>query len=193
MKRLFFFAMTFFLPLLAEELSPKPLSNSLKGIRFVNKWERVERAPELPLYTVTAEGLFLFDLYPSFLSKLQSSYIGSPLTKGTLERLETEIVEFYASKGQPFVVVSIPEQDFGPGELQVVIIEPRFGEIRYKGNKYSSPERLGALAAMQSGQPIDTEKFLRNLTQMNRTPFRRTDAMWKAGVKPGTVDLELDT
>ena len=86
-----------------------------------------------------------------------------------------------------------PDQNLGSGTQQMATLEPKFGELRYKGNKYSSPEQLRKLVDMKAGESIDGEKLVRSLAKMNQTPFRRTDAVWKPGAKPGTVDLELDT
>ena len=43
------------------------------------------------------------------------------------------------------------------------------------------------------GDPIDTKTVFEDVAWLNLNPFRRTDAVFKPGEKPGTTDIELVT
>lgn len=167
-------------------------STTLEAIRFLPKND-ASSSEKCPSCAVSADRVFLLRTNPYFLQKLQAKYIGKELCLSLLESLEEDVIDFYHSHSQPFVVVSIPKQEFSSGILDVVVMEPVFGEVLFKGNEDSSPEMLKNLIAMQSGDPIDGQELLKKMQRMNDNPFRRTDAVWKPGVKPGTCDLELNT
>ena len=187
--------------LLASEDSPDPSAplqsecvlDELQGIRFVGNWDLVQKKFEQPIYTVIADRVFLLNSHPSFLQQLQSRYVGRSFTQRDLWNLECDLSAFYRSHGQPFAIICVPKQNLEGNVLQVVVTEARLGQVSFKGNQNSSPDKLRKLIRANPGDPIDGTRLVQDMARMNQNPFRRTDAVWRPGAKPGTADLELDT
>ncbi len=77
--------------------------------------------------------------------------------------------------------------------LQIVIVEGRLGEIKTRGNRWTSDNRLVKGLDIKSNERINSYLMQRNLAWLNRNPFRTTDAVLAAGEEPGTTDIELVT
>lgn len=177
----------------STDLQSDIVTNSLNGILIHGRWDKVKKVPELDLYTVKTSDVSLLSQHPGFLAQLQNEFVGKPLTQGALWKLKADIAEFYCAQGQPFVVVSIPRQSLSKGVLQVVVDEAVLGNVTAKGNEYVSPTRLKSFLSASPGSVIDGKQLVKELARMNQNPFRRTDAIFRPGKKPGTADLELAT
>jgi len=167
------------------------IADSLNGILFLGSWDKVRKGADAS--GVVSQGVALLDRHPAFLRQLQAEFIGRPLTQGALWKIKADVSEFYCSQGQPFVIVSIPKQKPGNGVLQVVVDEARFGNITVKGNDAFTPDRIRGFVQAKSGDLIDGKQLVQDMARMNQNPFRRTDAVFRPGKKPGTADLELAT
>jgi hemolysin activation/secretion protein len=169
------------------------VANSLRGIIIHGRWTKVRKEPEADVHGVQVSGVALLSDNPGFLEQLQTEFIGRPLTQGALWKLKSDIAFFYRSQGQPFVVVSIPHQNLSKGILQVVVDEAVYGNITVKGSEYFTPGQIKNYLSAKSGGPIDGRQLVKDMARMNQNPFRRTDAIFRPGKKPGTADLELAT
>lgn len=170
------------------------VANPLKGILFLDSWEKLRKEPpEDAALNVIVNGDSQLGQNRSFLQELQTEFVGKTFTQESLWDLKRKVVEFYCSRGQPLVIVSIPRQDLSKGILQVVVEEARLGSIITKGNEYFTPDQIKAYIRGKPGAPIDGRLLLKDLARMNQNPFRRTDAIFRPGKKPGVADLELAT
>ena len=180
-------------PLAAAPLQSELVLPILQGIRLLGNWNLVNRTVNQPIYTVMTEQVFLLEKHPGFLDTLQSTYVGKPLTQEAIWNLKCDLVDFYGSHGQPFAVISVPHQDLKHGILQVVVSEAKYGNITVRGDQHFPPSRIRNFIQAKPGDPIDGRQLLKDMARMNQNPFRRTDAIWRPGAKPGTADLELAT
>ena len=174
-------------------LQSEIVASPLNGILIYGSWDQVRKEPVADVNGVQSKGVSLLASHPGFLKKLQDEFVGLPLTQGALWKLKSDISEFYCKQDQPFVVVSVPRQNMSKGILQVVVDEAILGNITVKGNKYYTPDRLKSFLNVQPGSPIDGKQLVKDMARMNQNPFRRTDAIFRPGKKPGTADLELAT
>lgn len=179
---------TFVASLQGEEVLDK-----LEGICFVGDWNLVKQRHSQLRYSVIAENVALLQAHPGFLDQIQRKYVGYPLTQDAIWNLKYDIVNFYNSLNQPFSVVCIPHQDLDQKILQVVVIEAKLGNVLTRGNQEVAPSYLRSFIQGKPGEPIDGVQLVKDLARMNQNPFRRTDAVWKPGAKPGVADLELVT
>jgi len=177
-------------PMMAQESVILP---ELSGILLLGDWNLVRTEPLEPLSGVKTMSVHLLENEKSFLATLDDRFIGKTLTVGSMDKIKQDIADFYESKNQPLVVVTIPKQELTKGVLQVVVREARLGEIRYKGNRYFTNQQLGKYIRAKSGDTIATGELYEDLAFMNHNPFRRTDAVFTPGDKPGVADLELLT
>lgn len=170
-----------------------PVLETLQGILILGDWSLVRKTPREKFCGVEAQGLVLLTEHPGFLNTLRARYVGRPLTKEAIYRLQADIGAFYREKGQPFAIVDIPRQDPSQHILQVVVKEANLGKVVVNGNRFVKGETLREFIRAKPGSPIDAVQLVQDLTRMNQNPFRRTDAVFRPGDKPGTADLELAT
>ena len=170
-----------------------PMVESLQGIVILGSWDHVRNQPVTDCDCVIAEDVLLLERHPKFLQKLYDTYIGKALTQKAIWNLKNEITDFYRSQNQPFVVVSIPKQELTKCMLQVVVKEAVLGEVYSSGNCYFPTRWLAEEMSTNPGDPIDTKVVYEDIAWLNLNPFRRTDAIFKPGEKPGTTDIELVT
>lgn len=199
MRKLFTLALFFLTSLHAFDVESDASSSErapveyLNGILFVGNWSEVRRSSVDELRCVVAKDVALLRKHPDFLRSLQGEYIGYPITRKLIDDLKNEIAQFYKSKNQPFVAVTIPKQDFSNGVLQVVIEEATLGTLYVRGNCFFPSRWFSDIMRIQPGQPIDAQTVLEDVAWLNLNPFRRTDAIFKPGDKPGVTDIELVT
>ncbi|MBI5273012.1 MAG: ShlB/FhaC/HecB family hemolysin secretion/activation protein [Chlamydiia bacterium] len=174
-------------------VSAPVLLDCLQGLLLVDRLDQVRKDPEQGDRAVVADRVGFLNQHPAFLRRLSAEYIGKQLTQETLERLQEQIVNFYRSQGQPFVIVSIPRQNFTQGILQVIVSEGLLGNVTFKGNRHVLPSRLREQIRTESGQLLEGVTLVQDLARINQNPFRRTDAILRPGTKPGIVDIELAT
>lgn len=138
-------------------------------------------------------GVALLERHPGFVQQLKRSYLGLPLTCGTLKALKEEVSHFYEKKNQLLTWVTIPKQSWEDGVVKVVVEEVRLGTIRPQGNTFFSGTELMHAIRTKSGDPIIAEDVMEDLAWLNQNPFRRTDAVWSPGKQKGIADLDLVT
>lgn len=182
MKMKFFAVLLFLSQLYAEEIRSIVLIGSPKDLMTPTQEEISE--------TVSTRGVDL----PGSLSDLQKAVQGS-LEKGgssLYPNLKKDIYAYFEENGRPFVIVSIPSQDTKKGVLQVVVEESRLGNISVEGERYTSPTLLKKYIAIRPGEPIATGRLAKDVSFMNRNPFRRVDAVYAPGQKEWTTDIILE-
>lgn len=69
----------------------------------------------------------------------------------------------------------------------------RLGEIHTEGNRYFASHEIAKYIRTKPGEAIDLQDIVQDLAWMNQNPFRRTNAIFKPGTQPGTMDLDLVT
>ena len=101
----------------------------------------------------------------------------------------------YAARGFEAVEVEIPIQPserFAQGIVQLAVHEVPLGEVRVVDAKHHSGESVRAdVPSLIVGQPIDIAALQREVAEANRFPDRTITPRFRAGVQPGTVDVEL--
>ncbi len=183
MQRLLYLFLLFAFPLIAD----------LKGLLILGNWDETRKEPVDTIEGVKVVGVSLIRQHPDFIRELHEDYIDLPFSEETIQALKEQITEFYRSKNAPFVVVSVPKQEFSKDTLQIVVTEARLGKITSVGNNYFPTRWLSEMMRTSPGDPIRTDEVLEDLAWLNLNPFRRTDAIFKPGAKPGTADIELVT
>lgn len=197
MHRFLFLFLFFFSPLISEtaqrDLSNVPIVECLNGILLLGSWDQVRKVPVDDIEGVIAEGVTMLQRSPEFLYKIQAQYVGKPLSQRTIWRIKNQIANYYRSKNQPLVVVSVPKQELTKCVLQLVVEEAKLGKINSVGNCYFPTRWLTGAMRTRPGETIFSNQVLEDVAWLNLNPFRRTDAIFKPGEKPGTTDIDLVT
>jgi hemolysin activation/secretion protein len=196
---LLFFALLASAGTIAQEEIPigsmqsEVVTDCLQGIVFRGSWKEMGEEIKKGTSKVVSDGVVLLSEHPGFLDDLEDEFVGNPLTQGAIWKLKADVADFYRSHGQPFVVIAIPRQGMARGILQVVVEEAKLGNISVKGNEHYTPGEIREFLRAKPGAPIDGLALVQDMARMNQNPFRRTDAIFRPGKKPGTADLELAT
>jgi hemolysin activation/secretion protein len=198
MIRSFFIAtlLTFTSSTIAQDVgSPTEefIVGNLEGVLLLGDWNFVRYKPVDKVQGVVSEGISLLDNNYEFLSEISDRFVDKPLTQHSMKEMKQMITDYYESENQPLVVVSTPNQEVTNGVLQLVVTEARLGQIHYKGNRYFTSQQLGHYIRARKGQPIVAKDLYEDLSFMNLNPFRRTDAVFTPGARPGLADIELLT
>lgn len=118
------------------------------------------------------------------------TYLGTELTKETLQEIKQTIYKYFRKKGHPLILVAVPTQSFD-GLLKLRVTESQLGDIQVKGNKHFSSSRLKKYIKIKSGGDINELLLVKNLNLINRNPFRHADILYSPGTHPNTTDIIL--
>lgn len=153
------------------------------------------KATEIDIENV--EGVQIVDLLlPGNLKNLEkrlSPFLGVSISKEEIVAIKQKVIAFYQDHYHPIVHVEIPDQNSSSNVLQLIVEEASLGEIRCDGNRYFSDGRLLSYTHLISGKPINIKTLTRDLSWINRNPFRQTNAVFVPAEKPGFTDIELIT
>jgi hemolysin activation/secretion protein len=119
-------------------------------------------------------------------------FLGRPVSRESLGRMETMVRILLGSRGRPFALVYTPPQDITDGTVRIVVrLAALEGDVRVDGHRWFARERyLGALRA-RPGEALDAAALAADLAWLNRNPFRRVTPVVEAGERPGTTRVTL--
>jgi hemolysin activation/secretion protein len=139
---------------------------------------RVEGADSLPQIDVEAA------VYP---------FLGPRRTSDDVEKARAALEKAYHDKGFQTVGVSVPQQDAQRGFIVLKVAENRVGRLRVKGSRYFSLANVKRNApSLQEGKLPDFQAVTKDIVALNRWSDRRVTPSLRAGVTPGTVDVDLN-
>ncbi len=151
--------------------------------------------------TATAERLLDVEAYDVDGAKLLAQedieaavypFLGPGRTKADVDHAREALEKAYHDRGYQTVVVEIPAQSVSDNIVRLHVIEAPIGRLRVTGSRYYSPEAVRREAsALQEGETPDIGRAQRQITELNRLPDRRVTPLLRAGVAPGTVDVDL--
>jgi hemolysin activation/secretion protein len=144
---------------------------------FINEY-RVEGVHHLPRLAVESA------VYP---------YLGPGRTRDDVELARAALEAAYHEAGFQTVAVQIPAQPLASGVIRLLAVERTVGRLRVKGAKYSSPQKIKALApSLAEGSVIDFNQVSKDVVALNQSADRAVTPALRAGVAPDTVDVDLD-
>lgn len=172
-------------PLAAEE-------KILKGIVLLGKNEECLSKEELS----EIEGVFAFDIPPTkgtfyLNADLCEQYIEKPWNMETLEAIKETISDYYVKQGNPFVLITIPEQNITQNIVQIHILQAKLGKLEFEGNTWTPTKTLEKYLSLPSGCPISMRAVEKNLNFFNRNPFRRASVIYGPGKETGEADMTV--
>lgn len=140
---------------------------------------RVEGSEALPQIEVEAA------VYP---------FLGPNRNESDVEKARAAIEKAYHDKGLKTVSVSVPPQNALRGFVVLKVTENRVGQLRVKGSRYFDLEKIKRTApSLREGTlPNLDSDVKRDVIALNQWPDRRVTPALRAGLKPGTVDVDLN-
>lgn len=168
-----------------------PMMPYIKALVLVNQEDEIHE-----LDVKGAAGLKICDLaVPGDIESLECVlnplYLNQPLTQDLLSKLKRQIILYYKEHYRPIVMVNVPEQDVTDGVLFLVVTEGRLGQVVCEGNRWFSKNSYKRKMHIKSGEPIDENKVLKDVSWLNRNPFRNVDIFFAPGYEEGMTDIQL--
>jgi hemolysin activation/secretion protein len=119
-------------------------------------------------------------------------FLGPDRTVADIEAARAALEKLYRDRGFSSVVVELPAQTVADDIVRLHVVEATVGRLRVTGSRYFSPDgiRQEAAAFAEGGVP-NIDKAQKELAQLNRASDLRVTPVLRAGVVPGTVDVDL--
>ncbi len=132
-----------------------------------------------------------FSDFPRPVGLSLQNYIGRPVSLGSLDRMVKDVIVAYREGDRPVVDVLLPEQDITSGVVQLVVIESELSRIRVEGVDADTEEFIRSQMRVKKGEVIRASEVLRDLSWVNRSPYRKVDMIYAPGYEFGTTDIIL--
>ncbi|MEX2577898.1 MAG: ShlB/FhaC/HecB family hemolysin secretion/activation protein [Verrucomicrobiales bacterium] len=132
-----------------------------------------------------------FDEFPREVGLTLQQYIGRPVSLSSLDQMVKEVIVAYREGDRPVVDVLLPEQDITSGVVQLVVIESELARVRVEGVDVDTEEFIRSQMRIKKGEVIRASEVLRDLSWVNRSPYRKVDLAYAPGYEFGTTDIIL--
>jgi hemolysin activation/secretion protein len=120
-------------------------------------------------------------------------YLGPGRTEADVEQARAALEKVYQDKGFQTVQVVIPQQEVRGGVVYLQVEEARVGRLRVKGSRYFSLDSVkNGAPSLAEGKVPNFNDVARDIVALNQLPDRRVSPTMRAGVEPGTVDVDLE-
>jgi hemolysin activation/secretion protein len=109
-----------------------------------------------------------------------------------VEQARAALEKAYQAKGFQTVSVQIPPQQGAGGIVVLSVMENTVGRLRVRNSRYFLPSSIKKNApSLAEGDVPNFNDVTRDVVSLNQWPDRRVTPSLKAGVIPGTVDVDL--
>ena len=161
-----------------QKSAPDAAKPAAPEARFDIDEYRVEGADNLPQIEVEAA------VYP---------FLGPGKSAQDVEKARAAVEKAYHDKGLQTVSVAVPEQDAQRGFVVLKVTENKVGRLRVKGSRYFDLDNIkGGAPSLKEGALPNFQDVTKDIVALNRWPDRRITPALRAGVAPGTVDVDLN-
>ena len=119
-------------------------------------------------------------------------YLGPQRSADDVEQARAVLEKSYHDKGFQTVSVTVPQQDPRRGVIRLEVVEGKVGRLRVNGAKWFLPSKIKRDApSLGEGNVPDFNNVSKEIVALNRNADRRVTPSLRAGVVPGTVDIDL--
>lgn len=120
-------------------------------------------------------------------------FLGPGRTATDVEDARAALEKAYKDKGFQTVVVEVPQQSAAGGVIYLQVVENTVGRLRVRGSRYFSLKQIKKEApSLAEGTVPDFNQVSRDIVALNQLADRRVTPSLRAGVAPGTVDIDLE-
>ena len=149
------------------------------------------------------EGVFKFDvlefevagntvLEPSEIQRVLTPYLGFDRTIADIDAARAALEGFYKEQGYITVVVDVPEQSVIDAVLRLEVTEGRVDRLMVTGAEYNRPALIKeAVPSLREGAVPNLNDVRPELSDVNSVSGREVTPVFRAGMAPGTVDVDL--
>lgn len=161
-----------------------PLGVDVAGVRLIGHDEAV---PAHAGRGISVGGVPGVD--PGAATAALSPYLGRPLTRALIARMQSELARVWRQQGYPFVSVTVPPQEITSGVLTLRIVEFHAGKVSVEGTAVE--RNLAGQIRLVPGGRIDAGALEEDLDWLNRNPYRRVASSFAPGDETGASDFTL--
>jgi len=122
---------------------------------------------------------------------LASRFMTLPIDECSILEIKKTIISYYRKHNRPIVTVIAPAQDWSSGVVQLIVVEGKVGDVAVRGNRYFSECRLRDYFNVQQGEVIRSDVINKDISFINRNPFRQVDLIYSPGIESGTTNIDL--
>jgi len=120
-------------------------------------------------------------------------WLGEARTPEDVEAARVALEKLYQKRGYQTVSVMVPQQRVADATVVIQVVEGKVGRLRIHGSRYfdhnTIKERVPSVA---EGEVPDFDAFTREMVTLNQSADCRVTPALRAGVTPGTVDVDLN-
>ncbi len=128
-------------------------------------------------------------LTPEELEAIAARYRGQAVDISQIQRLVKEVNDLYVAKGIVTASAFLPPQDLKGGDLQVRLVEGRFGAAEVKGLVQLSPDFVLERLNPEPGEVIDPARLTDDVARFNKTGFAQVQAFLQPGAQFGLTNI----
>jgi len=126
------------------------------------------------------------------LDELLREFTGPEKTAADVERARASLEKFYQENGYLRVMVNIPEQMVGEGDVRLQVVESRIGQVWVRENRYFTKAGiLEELPALQPGKIIYIPDVEEQLNALNANPDLTVKLKLEPAREMGVDDIVL--
>jgi hemolysin activation/secretion protein len=120
-------------------------------------------------------------------------FLGPGRTADDVEHARAALEKAYKDRGYQTVSVQIPQQNASNGVVLLHVVETVVGRLRVHGSRYYDLDQIKKKApSLAEGKLPDFNKINHDIIALNAQADLRVTPALRAGVRPGTVDIDLD-
>lgn len=120
-------------------------------------------------------------------------FVGPNRTADDVEKARAALEKKYHDRGYQTVNVSVPSQNVAGGTVVLKVMEAKVGRLRVKNSRFFDTEKIREKApSLEEGALPNFNEVTKDIVALNQWPDRRVTPALRAGVTPGTVDVDLN-
>ncbi|WP_244540557.1 POTRA domain-containing protein [Hyphomicrobium sp. CS1BSMeth3] len=120
-------------------------------------------------------------------------FLGPDRSAEHVDKARAALEKAYHDKGFQTVSVSVPAQNVEGGTVILTVTEARVANLRVKNSRYFDQERIREAApSLKEGTLPNFTTVTQDLVALNQWPDRRITPALRAGMTPGTIDVDLN-
>ncbi|MBE2282456.1 MAG: ShlB/FhaC/HecB family hemolysin secretion/activation protein [Prosthecobacter sp.] len=120
-------------------------------------------------------------------------FMGPGRSENDIEQARLALEKAYKAQGYQTVYVELPQQTGARGVIYFNVVEATVGRLRVNGSRYFLPSKIKERApSMAEGTVPNFNEVTKDIMALNRWRDRKITPELKAGVVPGTVDIDLN-
>ena len=120
-------------------------------------------------------------------------FLGPDKTADDVEKARAALEKAYHDKGYQTVSVSVPQQNAQTRMITLKVTELKVGRLRVKNSRYFRLDRIAdGAGSLKEGTVPNFNEVTKDIVSLNQWPDRRVTPALRAGVTPGTVDVDLN-